>query len=174
MLHNSHLKPYYKTAAPLSVSCSPHVILLSSSAEAACLPQSDLSLPNLQLYSRPNIGVGMLGWAVYVSHNKASHKGVALSLTSSHLTARHGQVVCMETRLCSEVQALPTLLSSGEAERLLPPASLLLAALFGVFLRDLCPVTTTLTFAVFVCTSLSSRFLLDFQFCSLLIPEYIY
>lgn len=62
-----------------------------------CLP---VSLSNLQLYSRPNIGVGMLGWAVCVSHNKALHKGVALSLTSSHLTAWHGQVVCMETRMC--------------------------------------------------------------------------
>lgn len=69
-------------------------------------PSTILSLSNLQLYSRPNIGVGMLGWAVYVSHNKASHKGVALSLTSSHLTAQHGQVVCMEThlRVCVCVQ----------------------------------------------------------------------
>lgn len=55
--------------------------------------------------------------------------------------------------VCSEVQALPTLLSTGEAERLLPPPSLL-AALFGVFLRGLCPVPPSLTFIV----SFSERF----------------
>lgn len=96
----------------------------------------------------------MLGWAVYVSHNKASHKGVALSLTSSHLTARHGQVVCMETRLCvcvcvhetvcECVCAVRSKLSPPSSplvrQRLLPPPSPL-AALFGVFLRDSRPVT---------------------------------
>lgn len=84
----------------------------------------------------------MLGWAVYVSHNKASHKGVALSLTSSHLTARHGRVVCMETHLCVCVCVVRSRLSppSVEVERSLPPPSLL-AALFGVFVGDLCLVT---------------------------------
>ena len=119
----------------------------------------------------------MLGWAVYVSHNKASHKGVALSLTSSHLTARHGQVVCMETRLracvhvcecvcaCTEVQTLPTLLSSGEAE--ISPSSLPLSLLYLECFSEtrllsflLC---TTLTFnvSVFICPSPSIPLLLS-------------
>lgn len=47
--------------------------------------------------------------------------------------------VCVRECMRSEVQALPTLLPSGEAERLFPPSPL--ASLFGVFLRDLCPLT---------------------------------
>lgn len=122
--------PFLVLQTPVLPSC--HFFL---SAESVCLLLSDFSLSNLQLYSRPNIGVGMLGWAACVSHNKASHKGVALRLTSSHLTARHGQVVCMETHLCvcvcvCVVQALPTLLSSGETERLLSPSALLLLFFF--------------------------------------------
>lgn len=104
-----------------------------------CLTQSNLSLSNLQLYSRPNIGVGMLGWAVYVSHNKASHKGVALSLTSSHLTARHGQVVCMETRLCACVCISVCVCSAWWGREITPSSHF--NALFGEFLRDSSPVT---------------------------------
>lgn len=51
----------------------------------------------------------------------------------------HGNA-CVCVHVCSDVLTLSTLLSSGEAERLLPPPSTL-AALFGVFLKDLSPIT---------------------------------